>query len=64
VAPSTSNGKNIMPRVAALLDMMQVSGITKVVSPDIFERPIYIPPTLRQPSSLGSWFASVPEPIN
>ena len=41
VAPSTSNGKNIMPRVAALLDVMQVSDITKVISPDTFERPIY-----------------------
>ena len=41
VAPSTSNGKNVMPRVAALLDVMQVSDITKVVSPDTFERPIY-----------------------
>jgi electron transfer flavoprotein alpha subunit len=41
VAPSTSNGKNIMPRVAALLDVMQISDITKVVSPDTFERPIY-----------------------
>jgi len=41
VAPSTSNGKNIMPRVAALLDVMQVSDITKVVAPDTFERPIY-----------------------
>jgi electron transfer flavoprotein alpha subunit len=41
VAPSTSNGKNTMPRVAALLDVMQVSDITKVVSPDTFERPIY-----------------------
>jgi electron transfer flavoprotein alpha subunit len=41
VAPSTSNGKNVMPRVAALLDVMQVSDITKVVAPDTFERPIY-----------------------
>jgi electron transfer flavoprotein alpha subunit len=41
VAPATSNGKNIMPRVAALLDVMQISEITKVVSPDTFERPIY-----------------------
>jgi electron transfer flavoprotein alpha subunit len=41
VSPATTNGKNVMPRVAALLDVMQVSEITKVVSPDTFERPIY-----------------------
>ena len=41
VAPATSRFKNVMPRVAALLDVMQVSEITKVVSPDTFERPIY-----------------------
>ncbi|MFO1151560.1 MAG: FAD-binding protein [Alsobacter sp.] len=41
VTASTSTGKNVMPRVAALLDVMQVSDITKVVSPDTFERPIY-----------------------
>ena len=41
VAPATTSGKNIMPRVAALLDVMQVSEITKVVAPDTFERPIY-----------------------
>ena len=41
VAPSTTTWRNVMPRVAALLDVMQVSDITKVVSPDTFERPIY-----------------------
>jgi electron transfer flavoprotein alpha subunit len=41
VAPATTNGKNVMPRVAALLDVMQISDILKVVSPDTFERPIY-----------------------
>jgi electron transfer flavoprotein alpha subunit len=41
VAPATSRFKNVMPRVAALLDVMQVSEITKVISPDTFERPIY-----------------------
>jgi electron transfer flavoprotein alpha subunit len=41
VAASTASGKNFMPRVAALLDVMQISDIIKVVSPDTFERPIY-----------------------
>lgn len=41
VAAATSSGKNIMPRVAALLDVAQVSDITAVQSPDTFERPIY-----------------------
>ena len=41
VAPATASTKNIMPRVAALLDVMQVSEITRVVSADTFERPIY-----------------------
>jgi electron transfer flavoprotein alpha subunit len=41
VAPATSNGKNVLPRVAALLDVAQVSEISKVISPDTFERPIY-----------------------
>jgi electron transfer flavoprotein alpha subunit len=41
VAPATSRYKNVMPRVAALLDVMQVSEVIKIVSPDTFERPIY-----------------------
>jgi electron transfer flavoprotein alpha subunit len=41
VAPATTSGKNVMPRVAALLDVMQISDILKVESPDTFERPIY-----------------------
>ena len=41
VAPATASGKNILPRVAALLDVMQISEIIKVISPDTFERPIY-----------------------
>ena len=41
VAPATVSAKNIMPRVAALLDVMQVSEITAVVAPDTYERPIY-----------------------
>jgi electron transfer flavoprotein alpha subunit len=41
VAPATTNGKNIMPRVAALLNVMQISEITKVLPPDTFERLIY-----------------------
>ena len=41
LAPATANGKNIMPRVAALLDVMQISDIISVESPDTFTRPIY-----------------------
>ncbi|MBO6675964.1 MAG: FAD-binding protein [Rhizobiales bacterium] len=41
VAPATTTGKNIMPRVAALLDVMQLSDIIKVESADTFQRPIY-----------------------
>ncbi|RXR22432.1 electron transfer flavoprotein subunit alpha/FixB family protein, partial [Sphingobium fluviale] len=41
VAPSTSNGKNIAPRVAALLDVMQLSDILSVESADTFTRPTY-----------------------
>ena len=41
LAPSTTSAKNVMPRVAALLDVMQISDISAVVSADTFERPIY-----------------------
>jgi electron transfer flavoprotein alpha subunit len=39
--PATANGKNVAPRVAAKLDVAQISDITAVISPDTFERPIY-----------------------
>jgi electron transfer flavoprotein alpha subunit len=41
LSPATTSGKNVMPRVAALLDVMQISDVTKVIAPDTFERPIY-----------------------
>ncbi len=41
MAPATASTKNVMPRAAALLDVMQISEIIKVVAPDTFERPIY-----------------------
>lgn len=41
LAAATANGKNIMPRVAAMLNVMQISGVLTIISADTFERPIY-----------------------
>ena len=41
IAPATTSGKNIMPRVAALMDVAQISDIIAVDGPDTFKRPIY-----------------------
>jgi electron transfer flavoprotein alpha subunit len=41
LAPATASGKNFLPRVAALLDVAQISEIVEVISPDTFKRPIY-----------------------
>ncbi|GAA5108317.1 electron transfer flavoprotein subunit alpha/FixB family protein [Bartonella jaculi] len=41
MAASTSTGKNVMPRIAALLDLMQISDIIAVIAPDTFKRTIY-----------------------
>jgi electron transfer flavoprotein alpha subunit len=41
MAPATTSGKNVMPRVAALLDVMQISDIIEVITADTFKRPIY-----------------------
>lgn len=41
LAPATTNGKNVLPRLAAMLDVMQISEVMEVISADTFKRPIY-----------------------
>jgi electron transfer flavoprotein alpha subunit len=53
VAPATTSGKNVSPRVAALLDEMQVSGIIAVKSADTFERPIYAGNAVQTVQAIG-----------
>lgn len=54
LAPATTTGKNVMPRVAALLDVMQISDIIKVESGSVFQRPIYAGNALSTVSSSES----------
>lgn len=54
LAPATTFGKNIMPRLSALLDVQMISDISKVVSADTFERPIYAGNAIATVQSLDS----------
>jgi electron transfer flavoprotein alpha subunit len=54
VAAATTTGKNVMPRVAAMLDVMQISDIIKVIAPDTFERPIYAGNAIQTVKSLDA----------
>ena len=52
--PATASGKNIAPRVAALLGVAQISDVTRVISADTFERPIYAGNAIATVQSLDS----------
>ncbi len=54
MAASTAAGKNVLPRVAALLDVMQISDVIKVIAADTFERPIYAGNAIQTVQSLDS----------
>ena len=54
LAPATTCGKNYMPRLAALLDVAQISDITAVISADTFERPIYAGNAMQSVQSLDA----------
>jgi electron transfer flavoprotein alpha subunit len=59
VFPATAHGKNVAPRVAALLDVAQVSDISKVIGADTFERPIAAAPVRGQNACIGRGIAAI-----
>src|SRR5208283_2735838 len=63
VAPSTASAKNVLPRVAALLDVMQVSDIVKVLGPKTFERPIYAGNAIQTVEATGPCGSATIEPV-